>query len=166
MIRKVFQAAVIVTALSSGSWIGCSSDSAPSSSKGDGAAGAAAGAAGTPGPDGAAGSSESGGAGGRSSDGSSGAGNCGDVFGRTAACKSCLEAHCCDRGTACGNDPNCPKLAQCIRDCDAMAGSKATDQCHTDCNSKYLTATSGPVYNGVVTCMGQSCLSECPFLGP
>jgi hypothetical protein len=119
--------------------------------------------------------SSSGGAGNSSTGGNTSAGGssgdagsaCGTAFGHTGDCKTCLETNCCTLGNACSKVADCGKLAACTRDCDAKGGTMAqVDQCRTTCNGQFLTATSGPVYNPVVQCMAQSCLSQCPFHGP
>lgn len=144
--------------------VGCDSDAKQAfKGKTDGATnagGSDSAAGGAAGSDSAAGGTSHGGA---SGDGSVAPGACGTVFGHTGACKTCLEAHCCDQGKACSSVANCPELAQCIRDCDSKGGTQA---CVTTCNDKYLTGDSRVAYNPLTICMGQSCLSECPFHGP
>lgn len=120
-----------------------------------GAAGSGGGAAGAS----AAGATSAGGAG----DGSTSSGKCGGVSGRTAACNSCLDSKCCDFGTACAAVPDCPKLAECSRACDSKTGA-AGDTCRSDCLTQYPGARRE--YNDLVLCMGQFCLTECPFHGP
>ena len=145
-------AALMAAALCAGADLGCSSDTTPTfKSKGDASAGAG----------GSAGTDAAGTGGASSGDGS---GTCGNVFGRTAACNTCLEKNCCDPGSACGGVPDCVKLAKCLRDCDSKPAD-AGKQCRTSCNP-FLTSTARTVYNALIQCMGQSCLAECPFQSP
>ena len=165
MIRKALHAAALTAVAMCASNIGCSSsDSAPFKGGDGSAAGGSSGAAGQGGSTAGATS-----AGGNSSpDGAAGgstSGQCGGVFGHADACKSCLVTNCCDLGTACGGIAECAQLADCTRGCDSKSGAEG-DTCRTNCNNQFLTASSRPVYNGLVTCMGNSCLSQCPFHGP
>jgi hypothetical protein len=120
---------------------------------------------------GSSGSSSTGGGSGSSNTGGGSPGDagsaCGNVFGHTGDCKRCLETNCCTLGNACSKVANCGKLAACTRDCDAKGGTMAqVDQCRTTCAGQFLTPEIGQVYNPVVQCMAQSCLSQCPFHGP
>ena len=129
-----------------------------------------------PGSDGA--SSTGGSAGSTSTGGSSGSTNaggspgdsgsaCGTVFGHAGTCETCLESKCCALGNACSKVAKCVALADCTRECDAKGGTMAQiDTCRSTCAGQHLTQESGLVYNPLVQCMGQSCLTECPFHGP
>jgi len=144
--------ALTAAALCAGAELGCGSDTPSFKGKGDGSAGAS----------GSAGTDAAGTGGASSGDGS---GTCGNVFGRTAACNTCLAKNCCDAGDACRGVTECPKLAQCLRDCDSKVAD-AGARCRTSCDTQFLTSTSRTVYNALIQCMGQSCLSECPFQSP
>ncbi len=118
--------------------------------------------------DSSAGASSTGGSG-NSSGGSTGDSGsvCGPAFGHAGDCKTCLEANCCTLGNACSKIANCVSLAACTRDCDTKGGTTAqVDACRSTCANKFLTPETGQVYNPVVQCMAQSCLTQCPFHGP
>jgi hypothetical protein len=156
--------------------IGCDSGTTnvPFKAKQDGATstgGSDPGSDGATGTGGSSGGSNTGGASGSSSTGGTSAGDsgssCGTVFGHPGACETCLEANCCSLGDACSKIANCVSLAECTRDCDATGGTMAqVDQCRSTCAGQFLNDQSRGVYNPLVQCMAQSCLSQCPFHGP
>lgn len=156
--------------------IGCDSDTTqPFKGKTDGATssgGSDSGSAGATSTGGAAGGSSTGGGSGSSSTGGKAGGDaapgaCGTVFGHAGDCETCLETNCCALGDACSKVANCASIAKCTRDCDAKGGTTAqSDQCRSTCSTQFLTDQSRAVYNPLVQCMAQSCLSQCPFHGP
>jgi hypothetical protein len=150
--------------------IGCDSDStAPFKGKQDGSTSAGGSDSGSAGDSSTAGASSGGSSGNASAGGTTGDSGaaCGTVFGHAGACKACLETKCCALGNACSKLAKCVDLAGCTRECDAKGGTMAQiDTCRSTCAGQHLTQESGLVYNPLVQCMGQSCLTECPFHGP
>lgn len=165
MIRIEHKAAAIAAVLSL-TLIACDSGTAqPFKGKTDGATSGGGSDSGEADSSGTGGSSGNSGASGASGSGGASGDTCGGFFHHEGACKDCLTTNCCDLGVACSKVAECPKLAACVVPCDAKAGAEQT-KCRDACTTQFLTAQSQLVYNSLVQCMGQSCSTECKFLGP
>jgi hypothetical protein len=150
--------------------IGCDSGTTQPFKGKDGATSSGGSDSGSDGATSTGGSTDSGGDSGSSGTGGKAgdaAAACGAVFGHGGDCQKCLETNCCSLGDACSKVANCVSIADCTRECDAKGGTMAqVDQCRSTCSTQFLTDQSRAVYNPIVQCMAQSCLSQCPFHGP
>jgi hypothetical protein len=72
----------------------------------------------------------------------------------TQSCQTCMDAMCCNEGTACASDPDCQGLIGCLQSC-----ASGDTQCEDICSEEYSDAVQE--YNDLGDCLTSDCNTQC-----